>query len=113
MTPKSTARRRSRTFLTTRYRMLAVASLVATFALVTVGGLVRATKSGLGCGDNWPHCPGEVDRALLIEASHRFAAGLVMILLGLMALTAYRARRSAPHLLWPSLSAFALVLVQA
>lgn len=96
-----------------RFHRIAVLSLAATFALVSIGGLVRATKSGLGCGDNWPHCPGEVDRALLIEMSHRTAAALVVVLLAALAGLAWRRRREAPSLLAPSLVAFGLVLFQA
>jgi cytochrome c oxidase assembly protein subunit 15 len=96
-----------------RFRRLAVASTLATLALVTLGGLVRATKSGLGCGDNWPHCPGEIDRALLVESSHRFVAGLVIALIAGLAFLAWRNRRIAPRLVRPSLAALALVVIQA
>ena len=96
-----------------RYRKIAASSLGAVFLLVAIGGLVRATKSGLGCGENWPDCPGEVSRALLIESSHRFVAGVVVILLAALAVTAVRNRKVAPQLLWPSIAAFILVLFQA
>ena len=95
------------------FRNLAIASTAATFALITVGGLVRATKSGLGCGKNWPHCPGEPSRALIIEASHRATAGIVVILLGLLAAVAIRRFRRSPALLWPAVAAFGLVVFQA
>jgi heme a synthase len=97
----------------TRFRKLAFASLIATFVLVGIGGLVRATKSGLGCGDNWPHCPGDIDRALLIESSHRAAAGAVIFLIGLMLVTAWKHRLKAPKLFSLSVAAFGLVLAQA
>jgi heme A synthase len=96
-----------------RFRNLAIASTAATFLLVTIGGLVRATKSGLGCGPNWPHCPGEPTRALVIEATHRGAAGIVVILLALLALVAFRKHRDTPLLLWPAVAAFGLVIFQA
>jgi heme a synthase len=96
-----------------RFHNLSLSSAGATLLLVTIGGLVRATKSGLGCGDNWPDCPGEMTRALFIELSHRAAAGIVIILLAALAVTAIRNRLSAPKLVWPSLAAFGLVLFQA
>ncbi len=97
----------------TTFRRLTVASTVATFLLVGIGGLVRATKSGLGCGTNWPHCPGEVTRALAIELSHRTAAGVVVLLLGALSIVAYRNRHRYPDVLRPVLIAFGLVLFQA
>jgi heme A synthase len=96
-----------------RFRNLAIASTAATFVLVSIGGLVRATKSGLGCGPNWPHCPGEPSRALIIEASHRGAAGIVVILLALLAVVAIRKHRDSPALMWPAIVAFGLVIFQA
>lgn len=97
----------------TLFRRLAITSTAATFLLVTIGGLVRATKSGLGCGTNWPHCPGSVNRALIIEFSHRATAGIVVILLGALAVVALRHLRHVRSLLWPTLAAFGLVLFQA
>lgn len=96
-----------------RIRKLALASTATTFLLVGIGGLVRATKSGLGCGDNWPHCPGEITRAMIIESSHRAVAGLLVILLGSLAVMAWRRRKEIPSLLRPCLAAFGLVLWQA
>ena len=37
------------------YATLALAAAVATFVLISAGGLVRATDSGLACPD-WPGC---------------------------------------------------------
>jgi cytochrome c oxidase assembly protein subunit 15 len=37
---------------------LAIATTIATYALILVGALVRAAGAGLGCPD-WPHCFGE------------------------------------------------------
>ena len=97
----------------TSFRRLAVAATAATFLLVTIGGLVRATKSGLGCGSNWPHCPGAVDRALLIELSHRAVAGVIVVLLAALAVTGFRHRRELGRLTWLAIVAFGLVLFQA
>jgi heme a synthase len=96
-----------------RFHRIAVLSLAAIFALVSIGGLVRATKSGLGCGANWPDCPGDVDRALVIEMLHRGAAVVVVVLLATLAVLAWRRRHEAPGLVAPSVIAFALVLFQA
>ncbi len=97
----------------TLFRRLALTFTGATFLLVTIGGLVRATKSGLGCGTNWPHCPGAVNRALIIEFSHRAVAGIVALLIGALAFVAWRHLRHVKTVFRPALAAFGLVLFQA
>ena len=37
----------------TSFQRLAVTTCVSTYALLVLGGVVRATESGLGCAD-WP-----------------------------------------------------------
>ena len=100
------------------FRRLALASTVATFILVAIGGLVRATKSGLGCGTHWPDCSGAVipffgNRAVIIEFSHRLMASVVVFLLAVLVVTAWRQRRTHARLLWVSALAFGLVMFQA
>ena len=90
-----------------RFRTLVGASSIATFALIAVGGLVRATKSGLGCGTDWPHCSGRVipifgEPAVVIEYSHRLAAAAVVLLLGTVAVLAVRRYREVPRIMWAS-----------
>ena len=102
----------------TVFRKLSILSTVATFLLVGIGGLVRATKSGLGCGTDWPHCSGKLlpaleTRATIIEFSHRLTAGVVVVLLATMAILAWRNRHQAPRLVKPSIAAFILVMSQA
>lgn len=78
-------------------RRLAVVTTAVTYLLVTVGGLVRATESGLGCGDDWPRCSGRLipapDVHAWIEYSHRLIAGVVVVLAILLAVAAVRAAR--------------------
>jgi cytochrome c oxidase assembly protein subunit 15 len=99
-------------------RRLAVASTVATLVLVTIGGLVRATKSGLGCGTDWPHCSGTLvpeleNRAVALEFSHRLAAGIVVVLLGALVALAWRHRRASRPVFVGAATAFGLVVWQA
>lgn len=100
------------------FRKLAILSLVSTLVLVAIGGFVRATKSGLGCGTDWPDCGGRLipalaTRAEIIEFSHRAAASIILIMIGLLALRAFRRRDEFPNLLLPSVGAFGLVIFQA
>lgn len=102
----------------TSLRRLALASTVATFLLVAVGGLVRATKSGLGCGTHWPDCAGDAipffgSRAVVIEFSHRLMAAVVIVLLAILVVVAWRQRDTSRKLMWTSIAAFALVMSQA
>lgn len=99
-------------------RGLSVASTVATVLLITIGGLVRATKSGLGCGTDWPQCSGKLvpalaDRALIIEYSHRLAAAVVVVLLAALAGVAVKSLRARPRIMWACIGAFGLVMFQA
>lgn len=67
-----------------RWRLLAAAASVATFLLIVLGGVVRITGSGMGCGDDWPTCHGQwiptMSLATFIEWSHRLVAGGVSLL---------------------------------
>src|SRR5882724_852158 len=108
-----------------RFRRLADLTAVVTFLLIVVGGIVRVSQSGLGCGPGgsgtkgWPLCGGQVipfvgNENRVIEFSHRFLATVVVILIGLLCWRAYKALRE--HNGWAfrgSLVAGVLVLVQA
>lgn len=52
-----------------RYRTIAVATLVALSVIIVTGAAVRLTNSGLGC-DDWPNCSKE----RLIDVSSKHAA---------------------------------------
>src|SRR5665811_1658510 len=77
----------------------AVATAVATYLLILIGGLVHGTGSSLACPD-WPTCYGTMmpvmQGGVAVEHSHRLAAGTVVILtLTLAALVT--ASRDAAH----------------
>jgi heme A synthase len=94
-----------------------------TFALVLVGGVVRVSDSGLGCGpggsgtEGWPLCGGRVvplvDPNMIVEYTHRILAAAVAILIGTIALLAWRRYRDLGPLRKLSVAAFGLVLFQA
>lgn len=100
------------------FRRLTFASLVATIVLVAIGGLVRATKSGLGCGTDWPDCGGRLvpsleTRAEIIEFSHRFVAMIVGLLILALAIVAIRRLRDDRRVRIASVAALGLVIFQA
>jgi len=98
------------------FRLLALAAAASTWALVTLGGVVRVTESGLGCPD-WPLCDGRVvpaqQKEPLIETSHRWLAGLVTVLVLVVAVWAWRRYRARLDVVVPALAAALLVPVQA
>ncbi len=105
------------------YRRLALATVLATFVLIVVGGFVRVSDSGLGCGPKgsgfhgWPFCNGDVvpglDLNSVIEYTHRAVAGVVTILILTLAVLAWRHYRSQRRLVWATSGAFLLVVSQA
>jgi heme A synthase len=88
-------------------RRLALATTLSTFALIVLGGVVRVSDSGLGCGpagsgfNGWPFCNGDiapgVDLNSIIEYAHRvvaIAVGLMILALFVMAVREKRLTRA-------------------
>ncbi len=67
------------------YRRLTVVTAASVWILIVLGGLVRVTDSGTGCGSTWPMCYGQLLPHLeyheLIEWNHRLFATLVGFLM--------------------------------
>ncbi len=95
----------------------AIVTAAATYLLILIGGLVHGTGSSLACPD-WPTCYGsmmpKMEGGVLVEHSHRLAAGTVMILTLVLAMLVTRSRvvahRPLRRVAW---LAVALVFVQA
>lgn len=101
-----------------RWRGIAMAAAIATYLLIVLGGWVRITGSGMGCGDHWPLCNGRLippmDVPTLIEWSHRLVAALVSVLVVSLGAWSF-VRRRAPE--WRrraryGLAAVSLLVVQ-
>jgi heme A synthase len=85
------------------FRRLVLATAAATFVLIIVGGVVRVSDSGLGCGPGgsglhgWPFCKGNVvpgvDLNSVIEYTHRALAGAVSIMIVALVVMSWRRYR--------------------
>jgi heme A synthase len=104
------------------YRRLALATVISTFALIILGGVVRVSDSGLGCGpagsgfNGWPFCNGDVvpglDLNAVIEYAHRVLAAAVGIMILALTILAWRRHREHRALVRATVAATVLVLIQ-
>ncbi|HWH45611.1 MAG TPA: COX15/CtaA family protein [Thermoleophilaceae bacterium] len=104
------------------FRRLALATLVATFVLIVIGGIVRVSDSGLGCGPagsgfhGWPFCNGDVvpgvDLNSIIEYTHRVVAAAVGFMVLALAVMAWRRHRANRPLVRMTVAATVLVALQ-
>ena len=122
-----------------RFRRFGIATIIAVFFLIFVGGLVRSTGSGMGCPD-WPKCFGQyipptnllelpVDYKTQfavqgkqiadfdpiktwIEYINRLIGVVIGFLVLLTLIFAFPYLKANPKIFWLSLMAFVLVGVQ-
>jgi heme A synthase len=97
-------------------RYLTYCACVAAYGLIVLGGVVRITGSGMGCGDHWPLCNGRLfppldDIGTVIEYSHRLAAALLSILVVGLAAVTFRHRSGKPFSR-PAILALTLLSIQ-
>jgi heme a synthase len=105
---------------TTGFRRLVLATAIATFVLIIVGGIVRVSDSGLGCGPGgsgfhgWPLCKGDVvpgvDLNSVVEYTHRALAGAVSLMILALVVLAWKRHR---QFFGVSLGLLLLILAQA
>ena len=100
------------------FRRLAIATALLTYMLIVVGGVVRVTGSGDGCGTSggWPLCNGSLLPALrtttLIEFSHRWVTTITSALILALVITAWVSQRQFRRLVVGSTLAGVLLIVQ-
>jgi protoheme IX farnesyltransferase len=102
--------------LTRPLRRVALGGAALATGLIVLGGVVRITGSGMGCGDHWPLCDGEwfppLDLPTMIEIGHRWAAALVSLAVFTGTVLAWRRHRHDAALLVPATLASVLLIVQ-
>jgi heme A synthase len=104
-------------------RRLVLATAIATFVLIIVGGVVRVSDSGLGCGPagsgfhGWPMCRGDlvpgVELNAIVEYSHRALASACGVLMIVLAVWAWlRLRKTHQGIVWATTGGVALIVAQ-
>lgn len=104
------------------FRRLALATVAATFVLIVIGGIVRVSDSGLGCGPagsgfhGWPFCNGDVvpgvDLNSVIEYTHRVVAGIVGLMMLALAWMSWKRYPAHRGILRAAVAAGVLVILQ-
>jgi heme A synthase len=100
------------------FRRLAVSTAVVTYLLIIMGGIVRVTGSGLGCGvrNDWPLCHGgllpPLQPTAIIEFSHRWIAAVATALVIALAVSALIWQRRHRRIAVASTVAAVLFIVQ-
>ena len=83
-------------FSLNRYAKFAWSVLAYNILVILWGAVVRATKSGAGCGSHWPSCNGEIvplsaPVETMIEFTHRLSSGIALLLVAAILVWAFRA----------------------
>jgi cytochrome c oxidase assembly protein subunit 15 len=97
-----------------RFAQFAWAVLGFNLLVILWGALVRASRSGEGCGDHWPLCNGTViphaqQIATVIEFTHRVTTGIAFLSVVAMTVWAFRAYRKDP--VWPAAAASLILII--
>lgn len=98
-----------------RFRTLALTSLVTTILLVMVGSIVRVTGYGLGCPD-WPLCYGRavppIEIGAWVEFGHRLFGAIVGIQIAVLTWLAYKNHRNVKWIIRPAFLTAVLLIIQ-
>lgn len=103
-----------------RFSWFAWALLAYNIPVILWGAFVRASRSGDGCGDNWPHCggggeyiPTGAQAATWIEWTHRASTMVLGPLLLILAVWAFRAFPKGDAVRKAAVGVFAFTMLEA
>lgn len=101
-----------------RFKPLAVTTSVLTYLTILIGGYTRGSGAGLGCGDDWPLCAGQLfpdwgNALMVIEWSHRYVALMAGLAILATVVQAWRVKRDDRRLLAAATLAAVLLPIQA
>ncbi|HLL50247.1 MAG TPA: COX15/CtaA family protein, partial [Thermomicrobiales bacterium] len=101
----------------TRVYRFALATVLSTLALITIGSLARLHPAGSGCGNDWPLCNGSWLPSLawepLVEYVHRVIAVAVILFASGTALTAFRTTGASRQVRLFAAASLIVILIQS
>lgn len=103
-----------------RFSIFAWALLAYNVPVILWGAFVRASRSGDGCGDNWPHCgsggeyiPTGAHAATWIEWTHRVSTMVLGPLLLVLTIWAFRAFKRGDAVRKAAVGVFVFTMLEA
>ncbi|MEH7126486.1 heme A synthase [Bacillus sp. JJ1532] len=98
-------------------KWFAVLTTIGMLLVLLGGALVTKTDSGMGCGDSWPLCHGEIlpkniTPELIIELAHRVVSGGVGIMVLILSVWTWRAIGHIRETKFLSITSFFFLVLQ-
>lgn len=98
-------------------KWFAVLTTIGMLLILLGGALVTKTESGMGCGQSWPLCNGEVipsniTSALVIELAHRIVSGTVGIMVFLLSVWTFKSIGHIRETKFLALTSFLFLMIQ-